>query len=296
MKSLANPFTHLSQEEWDFRPITPAQLPYAIIYEYARSCPKIITIFQAWHQTKLTFTSIDRELRKWNGCSVEEVLKKILAPQGDPSALPIEVRDSVIAGPDYEAPYLDHIFYLNPMFPVPFLKSADIDGKILMIDQFDPLVPKTPGFRTLEKMLDFLKRYPNTGAINRWESSEFVARQYKLGIRKYEIILDLRISKNQIKQEFAKWIDELEDSEIEKFPVKKGKAASLPWFKLKELSAFRLSSAGYSYTQAYNILERIAPKRGEEIGHKILPMYESQGAWSDAVNAARERIEKFFSC
>jgi hypothetical protein len=73
-----------------------------------------------------------------------------------------------------------------------------------------------------------------------------------------------------------------------------GKASAAPWQKLKWLAALRLAKAGKSYEKARDhIREHQANSviRNDAVTpQEILPIYESSGAWSDAVNAARQLV------
>jgi hypothetical protein len=183
---------------------------------------------------------------------------------------------------------------LDPLFPVPFLQSEWIPSIIDSLAETMPLRPKTLAFRSLQEQRECLKRWPRSPLKLKWDNPEYVKHMHKLGVRKFEIIVDLRYSKNCVKREICEWVDGLDDTGIKKFAVKKGKAAMPFWFRLKELSAFRFSQKNISYQRAQKFLDEYKEKSGSVQNDKVYPIYQSQGAWSDAVNRAKRHIIELF--
>ncbi|HXI73648.1 MAG TPA: hypothetical protein VNN22_25170 [Verrucomicrobiae bacterium] len=71
-----------------------------------------------------------------------------------------------------------------------------------------------------------------------------------------------------------------------------GRDSSSKWHRLKQLAAKRLSDAGLHYKDALRTIaerEKAAPM---DDYHEVLPKYNSQGAWLDAVKEANLIIEK----
>jgi len=74
-----------------------------------------------------------------------------------------------------------------------------------------------------------------------------------------------------------------------------GKSAAVPFYKLKQLAAWRLSSkARFSYTKAQQVIsdrkEGFPKDSTNESELKVYPEYTSAGAWSDAVAAGKKFV------
>src|ERR1022692_5255098 len=65
---------NLPQAEWDFRTISTDDLTEAILYEYARSADWVRQEFDAWHKQIIHLPKASKNLCKWNGKTVKEVL------------------------------------------------------------------------------------------------------------------------------------------------------------------------------------------------------------------------------
>jgi hypothetical protein len=276
-------------EDWDFSAIPKERLDQAILYEYGRSCEWVVKIFRDWHQQKFTVSSASKELSEWSGLTVKEVLEKAKHCEA-----PWEVVEFIAKGPPGidEKTYLYGLIDLNPMFPAPFLKSPVIQNVDADLESFMGFDPAQPGFRALEKHREFLRRHPSIKS--NWDDPKFVNRMGKLGVRKFEIVLDLRWSKSRLKNEIGNWIDGLDDKGIVKFRVKKGQAAKPPWFRLKELSALRFSEHKFSRLRAIKHIDKYTAVKGPIEGHKLLPAYGSEGAWYSAVQNAKSFRDKLF--
>ena len=285
------------QEDWDFRSISEEHLEYAIIYEYGRSCEWVRKIFQDWHQQKIPLLGKSKELRPWSGLTIGDALKRIQdhdANHAQSLVVPQKVIELIAIGPTWpsENPLFDHLYAINPLFPVTFSKSPNLQKKIALLEETVPLGSKNRGFRLLDRQREHMRKYHH-GELN-WDDPAFVKRRHKLGERKFEIVLDLRYSKRLIKDEIGKWIDGLDDKGINKLQMKKGKAAALPWHRLKNLSSLHFKERRYSRLRAAAFLEKQIGLERSFDHQEILPLYRSDGSWSDAVEDARKYRDKLF--
>jgi hypothetical protein len=279
----------LAPSEWDFRKIPESQLEYAIYYEYARSCDWILKRFQQWHEQKLSFINSNRELSAWIGLTVGEALKQI--QNCEP---PFEVIQAVGPGPagDEAIPPLTRLYLLNPLFPTAFLDSKDAASGIAQVAEVMPLNPTPPPFREVSHARELSRRHPAMKFA--WDDPEFVKQSSTQGIRKFEIVLDLRYSKSRLKKEFGEWLDDLSDSGVQKFRIDKGQKARPKWSRLRELAAYRFFKAKISYSQAQDFLERYSAAKTSIQYGQVLPNYKSAGAWSDAIQSAERRVSELF--
>jgi len=104
-----------------------------------------------------------------------------------------------------------------------------------------------------------------------------------------EINFDLHRNEDLVKA-FGFWFGQ-EARKKRKIAVH-GRASSSKWHRLKQLAAKRLSDAGLHYKDALRTIaerEKAAPM---DDYHEVLPKYNSQGAWLDAVKEANLIIEK----
>jgi hypothetical protein len=278
----------LAPAEWDFRRIPETQLQHAIYYEYARSCDWILKKFQRWHEQKLNSPDLNGTLSGWKGLTVKAALEKI-----ENDEAPFEVVQA-IAGPggDDEIPALGILYFLNPLFPTPFLNSKDIASGIARVEELMPLNPKPPPFREVSQARELSKRHPSIQFA--WDDPEWVKEAHSQGMCKFEVVLDLRYSKNRLKKEVGKWIDDLSYAGVEKFPIEKGKKAALNWFRLRELAAYRFFKAKISHARAKDFLESYSASKTSVQHGSVLPNYQSAGAWSDAVKSAEKHISELF--
>lgn len=279
----------LAPAEWDFRKIRENQLEYAIYYEYARSCDWIVQQFTRWHEGKLSFPNSTRELSPWNGLTVKDALEKIQSSEAPP-----EVIEAVGPGPasEEENLALTRLYLLNPLFPTPFLTTKDIAGGVARVEEVMPLHPKPPPFRDISYARGLCKSHPSMKFA--WDDPESVQDWHDQGVRKFEIVLDLRHSKNLLKKAIGEWVDGLSDSGVKKFPIEKGQKARPKWFQLRELGAYRFSHAGISFNRTQDFLQRYCSANTSVQFGRVLPDYKSPGAWSDAVKSAEKHISELF--
>ena len=99
--------------------------------------------------------------------------------------------------------------------------------------------------------------------------------------------------KAELLEEFGKWIDSVRS---DKRP-KRGRGGRMPpWHKIRALSAYRLSSAGFSYGQAQAEVDRL--KRDREMANhpnlaRALPDYSDESDWHAAVRSARVEVREY---
>ena len=150
----------IAPEEWDFRTIREEELDYAIFYEYARSCEWLVKIFQDWHQQELRFPKNAGEAYYWNGITVKKASQK-----REKVDVPWEVNEFISQGTPEDLGLgqpVDTLCSLDPLFPVPFLKSEWIPSIIKSLAETMPLRPKALAFRSPQGRREFLKHWPGS--------------------------------------------------------------------------------------------------------------------------------------
>jgi hypothetical protein len=106
--------------------------------------------------------------------------------------------------------------------------------------------------------------------------------------------MDFRFSKTRIKKEMWQWLNGLDDSMVEKIRMPKAKAATLPWFQLKELAAYRLAKvAGMNFKNAQSFVADYKRKFPSKSPTDVLPSYKASG-FCEAVKSAEDYIRKLF--
>jgi hypothetical protein len=277
-------------EEWDFRTISRKDFYYASIYELGRLCEWVLEAFRKWHKQELNFPKAVGALKSWNGITIEKALYRMQHCEA-----PWEVTAFIDGGGPEGMETGDNVelvFFLSHLFPVPFLKLIDIDSIVAAAKTFMPLRGrKSPAFARLTHNGAFLSWWPY--GEGRWNEPEYVRRMNSQGVNKYQVVIDRRHSKERIKREACKWIDSLDAKGVKKFPVKKGKAAAIPWHELKELSAYRMSKLGLSWSQAQKFIKDYISKHPLKHDTDVLPIYSSSG-WSTALSNVEARIAKLF--
>ena len=160
---------------------------------------------------------------------VGEVLQK----QRSGESVPPDVMDFILQSmPDeIQEDSIHDVFLIDSCFPDPFSKAHNV-----LLELVEHLLPTEPkAFRVLEKPRNL---FP--GATWAWDDPNYVEQAKKKGVEKITVLIDRTCSKPQLKKEMCAWVDTTDVSAIQKRRVLKGKAASPPWHRLRELAAYRL--------------------------------------------------------
>ena len=280
----------LPPEEWDFRKIHSRQLDAAILYEYARSSDWMRGVFKRWHQKTLRPRIRSASLGKWAGRNLGEILR-----QHDVEELPPEVRDWLTENMPLEfgaRDSLTSVWRISLEFPKPFLKLVKADTE--HVDQrrnqdcpafwaVKPGVANPPGAWLLNSP-------PVPSDMLGDETHEDLSF-----LCQFRGVIDLRFSKTAIKECFGRWIDNVDDSKVQKLKLGKGKAASLPWFRLKELAAYRLAKlTTMKHVNARGFVQDYLKKKKQKADdHLVLPNYTPSG-FSDAIKSAEQYLQTLF--
>ena len=173
------------------------------------------------------------------------------------------------------------IFAISDSFPMPWLKLRPPAVEVLTRTC---LLPRSyPAFRVLEESALSPEAWAETSSPIGLVDAYLVEINWGCGD---EAILDA------VRSELKRKRKEL-GSALPKPPI--GKAASQPWSYLKELAAYRLRKAGFSYGKAQKFVEEHRLKRPVDSKTDVLPVYASGGAWSDATKAAEGRLRQNFA-
>ena len=104
----------ISPFEWDFRLVREEELFTVILYEYTRSCPRVLGTIEEWHSQKVNY----RELLRLD-CPRETkpLLKALKKIKGATNAHAVEIAyDPATTGTDADAKslLLTHLWFMGP--------------------------------------------------------------------------------------------------------------------------------------------------------------------------------------
>jgi hypothetical protein len=274
----------LLPEDWDFREIREDQLEAAIYYEYARSCDWVLDVFKRWHRKKFQPEDKRADLGKWTGLSIRDMLCRRDAE--DP---PPEVREWHIKNEpaELETRWLNRILEISRFFPDPFPRHT--------FQKLDYHVPRylhcpaawiATGRQAIPPLAWLLNSptYSYVGADDQVRDDLSFLRH---------IVVDLRFSKTRIREKLIELLESIDDSNIQKIQLPKGKAATPPWYRLKELAACRLHKLGKNCKDAQRMVFEQRKQSSTVCTNDVLPFYKPSG-FSEAVKNAEEYIRKLF--
>jgi hypothetical protein len=274
-------FERLSPYNWDFRNIPKPLLQPAIRAEYLRSWPEFRTAAIAWLEKKIDDKTIRQHI-------FEYVSKGQYGLQGKVGeSLPDEQR--------YGGPFLflEH----DPVFPIPFawliekriIKERERRAKPIEFS----LAGVKHDMEDVSKMFAHL-RLVQVNPMNK-SQLEYVSKMLSFPESEESFGYHMQISFDMHRNEdlvkaFAFWLKE--EAKKKRKVLVHGKASSTKWHRLKQLAAKRLSDAGLNYKDARRTIaerEKASPLPTDY--NKVLPKYNSAGAWHDAVKKANLFVE-----
>lgn len=266
-------------EEWDFRRVSEKELGTALRYEYARSNKKFAPVFLEWLNS--TFPGFSaaalRELNRFKKISkklprgpmpVRKALR-ILREHATLSGLPrSEVEGGYVEAlrkyGNYPSSFSDH-------FPTPWLCLQPEDRKSL---------------------LGFEVRFKSGGLSETHKDTQVSAEQYtEFGRQVVSFCIEWKdFSNKELLKLFSEWLERRRPPE---FPGKAhtGKASQIPFYRLKQLAAWRLRQAGYSNETAAVLIAGRRKEDRTDSKADVLPQYERSGSWFKAVRDAQDLLE-----
>ncbi|HVR34282.1 MAG TPA: hypothetical protein VMS21_00355 [Methylomirabilota bacterium] len=257
------------QAEWDFHPVTPAALADATLWEYARSCDPVRIAVEKWLASKMEGKTIRRHLME-NNTAANRNPEHRASVRGLPMTLFLAglqaIPDAalvllVMRHPDFPCAWLassarpnrDHPSSRVTVRPFQFVAEA------LTMDPADPLHG-----RVVQRVLSW---HGNDSLLKiRWQDS----------------------SMEEIKADFAAWLaEESARHKGELRPRGKSGQKRRDWH-LRGLAAYRLHAAGFTWRDARAAMRPFDDKR-----ELLLPVFESEAGWSDALKRTRETLRAF---
>lgn len=275
----------LSPYNWDFRMITKPFLQTAIRAEYLRSWPEFRTAANAWLAKEIDGKTIRQHM-------FEFASKGEYAFQGKVGeALPEFGGENQQCGGPFN--FLAH----DPLYPAPFtwlLEKGIIKERE---PRTKPILYKLSGIAynldDTTKWFDF-KRLVNIEPIVK-KGEEYDATFWSLQNSRESFSYLMRITfdghtNEELVKAFAFWLKA--EAKKKRKVLVQGKASTIKWHRLKQLAAKRLSDAGLNYKDALRMIaerEKAAPSPVDY--NKVLPKYNSPGAWHDAIKDANLFVE-----
>lgn len=243
---------NLQPEEWDFREITETELATAIDYEFARENKPFRSRAAAWLDSKINGRSVRTQLL--DGVGLEKLCRK------EYSAQPCDLQLLI------EREFLSQF----PLFPLPWLALHPNERR-----EYCNGLPILPSVRLLPMSHSDSQRF--VGAMLR---NPKLLHGYWLTINFGRVGSKAALMKELKREVDLLWMQSAKNAQ--------GKASSLPFRKLKQLAALRLSAAGLNLKGAKDaISNRLAAKQMISEGD-VIPSYGSPGAWHGAVSAAQK--------
>jgi hypothetical protein len=282
MTSLPPPAPGLPPEEWDFSWVTEEILDSVIFYEYARSSPTVLKAFQEWHNKKPKWPP-GPKYKNWKNLRVGDAIKKLVLK---PNPLGGDVWQILCDGlPEGRWETMIKLLDLSPEFPKPaMLLSHEAFSSNQGREQFETacwVAIKKGDAPSMSQRLAFTAACTESGALIE-------------GWKEFRVLVDTRQPKSRLYKHIAAWLEKLDESGQNKIRNPTGKAAARPWFRLRELSAYRLSVLG---NIGFNRVDRYLEKYNREREVKcpnVFPDYTSAGSWSGAVAGAAAYISEIF--
>jgi hypothetical protein len=288
----------LAREDWDFRSIEDWELLTAIVYEYTRSCGRLLEIIQKWHSEPFAVDSLEEY--EWDEPTwrIYNVLKRQEKPLTNANAIQIahDILDPNIArASDLTLFQMEMRRTLKPRLANIKVSKADrIATRFEDLSAPWTILREQYGESYLRKRcLSFQAR--SRSVYNAWPSSvqnELMASTPSL--RKMDILIDWRQTKEDLITDFIEWLDENRPEMPREHRRKPGPKARWAW--LKWLAAFRISQSKLKFAEAKEYVKvHAAPQPLNASIGDVLPNYQHQAAWDNAVRKAQAALSGDFA-
>jgi hypothetical protein len=257
-------FERLSPYNWDFRIIPEWLLQHTIKFEYLRSWKEL-------HEAALNW--LEKQIK---GKTVREYLIESQTSDGLHS-MPAEVSDAI--PPEWYFHFFD--FLENPVYPTPttWMMEQGRHKKRMFTDwEKKILAGRMVDVRPMTKeYADYvLKKLSNANAGPSYG---------------YFVKINFENHRNEdLVKAFAFWLRD-EAKRSRKIKVH-GRASSVKWHRLRQIAAKRLSDSGLNSKDTQRLIaarEKAVPLPKDF--NKVLPKYNSPGAWHDAIQEANQFVE-----
>lgn len=282
----------LNPDEWDFRDVTePWELPYAVIYEYARSSVYREALTEWFQQpsgarlSRLVITEYPDVLR---ACGFRRKL---------PDKLTVgEVFERIYDHADNERSMRTALYLLNSDTPRVFHQQ-----KLLCMALRFPQFPKPWVQVRRMKGVEYLKKrcfnWPSglPPLIELWDETDLSqdplyavrASSRPANIEQHTFEIDWMASAHTIKQSFSKWLSR-------HHPYGRGKpTVSEP---LNWLGAYRIMSlTKLSSSQACSAAKEYLARNKRSTSFGCYPNYQTVNKWTEAVAKAHSLLEGCFA-
>lgn len=266
-------------EEWDFRRVSEKELPTVLEYEYARSNEQFAKAFLEW--LKSTFPGFSaaalQELHSHRKQS-KRLLEKPMPVREALRTLREYVTASGLPRSEVERGHFETLRKYTP-FPTSFSEHFPTPWLCLQSD-------------VRKALLQSRIRFKSGGLSQTHRNTPVSAEQYAESGRQ---VVSFSIAwKNFSNKELLALFDEwLQARRPQEFPGKTstGKASQIPFYRLKQLAAWRLRQAGYSNESAVALIAKRRDEDRTDSESDVLPLYNSSGSWSKAVRAAADLLE-----
>ncbi len=276
--------------EWDFRPIEDWELPFATIYEYARSIEKVSNHLTAWldgpvetrspwpriridtGQIKDAGWEMKSPLPDRMGDLIEYIFDEAPSDKTMLSALHLVIEN---VPQELHGPGVQDIALRFPRFPEPWIQTRQRRG----VDYLKKRCFQYPNpVRVLRELWDPFEWDPNNPLRDLHATSNLSAH---IGV--HEFLIDWSARRTEILADFTSWLGRHHPGQSRRNPHIRE--------PLKWLAAFRLKEAGLAHAAAKEVVKDrhktvAAPPSGPD-----LPTYGNEKKWLEAARKAKELIQ-----
>lgn len=255
------------------------------VYEYARSCPWVSTLWQGWLNS---FIPTCRTVNLDQPTVIYDQQRKVRL--GDvfrkeyPAGIPAWPRDATA----------DLMVYSLPAY----LREIAIEALVFCVPSFPKPWSELPK-RERDAALQLLRRPSSLLFRDAKEPPE-------PGDHVFKVAIDIdQAAPGDIRRSFQTWLAEkLRDYERKnpgsketRHPVNPGRSASPPYETLRWLGAYRFQMAGFRYKDAWAEVERRQKALPDPPSGRFpkLPTYDDASSWFRAVGRAKRRMVETFT-
>jgi hypothetical protein len=270
----------LPPEEWDFRRVSKNELSAALPYEYARSSGRFGTIILAWLDS--TFAGFSEKACKELAASGKNWE---LLPEG-----PVVVRKALEVlerSTALESGLLRSEFEAILPHPLGSIEREAADFAVKYNCFPTPWLQLPTNYREARINSGTTVRFGGVFEIDykripekyRWAEHGF-----------YAFFINWDWSDKNLACSFTKWLKRRRPKQI-RGKNRVGKGSATPFYRLKQLAAWRLSQAGYSSEDMTELIAKRKKEDSTKSEFDVLPNY-TRGAWEKAIKESAELLER----
>ena len=282
----------ISPFEWDFRLVRVEELFTVILYEYTRSCPRVLGIIKNWHGQKVNY----RELLRLD-CPRETkpLLKALKKIKGATNAHAVEIAyDPATTGTDANAKslLLTHLWFMGPQDEASLLGQSIATTFGSLDHPWEHLRATRGSHHFTRRLFNFSPRTAIMDDLGSQDTWQHIVMEQP-GVKAEHLLVDWSLPRKQLVEAFRCWVQDRHPGippEGRRPPGRKPR-----WEFLKWLAAYRLHENGYNHNEAQELVRSRLRMATVDDAPDVLPVYEDAPAWGKAVARARAELSGDFT-